>query len=93
MCVYVYIECFSARWSKNKLNDKKKTITDTTCIMHVCEYVRASLKLFAFELTGKILEARRKSRSTTFVQRVKRDSQTAKNGGFIHAHVYAYLVQ
>jgi hypothetical protein len=36
------------------------------------------IKLFAFELAGEILQVRGKSRSTTtFVQRVKRSSQTA----------------
>jgi hypothetical protein len=40
------------------------------------------IKLFAFDLASKINEVRQKSRSTTFVQRVKRHSQTAQNGDF-----------
>jgi hypothetical protein len=37
----------------------------------------------------KILEARKKSRSTTFVQRVKRNFQTAHNGGFPALAIFA----
>ncbi len=47
------------------------------------------LKLIAFELAAKILEARGKSRSTTFVQRVKRNFQSAHNGVFPPLAIFA----
>ena len=43
-------------------------------------YLYLCVKLFAFELAAKILQARGNPRSTTFVQRVKRNFQTAQNG-------------
>ncbi len=47
------------------------------------------VKLIAFELAAKVLEARGKSRSTTFVQRVKRNFQSAHNGVFPPLAIFA----
>ncbi len=49
----------------------------------------AYIKLFAFELARQILEVGRKSRSTTFVQRVKRNFQTAQKGVFPSLAIFA----
>ncbi len=51
--------------------------------MHAC---KADCVL---EAGRKILEARGKSRSTTFVQREKRKFQTAQNGGFPSVAIFA----
>jgi hypothetical protein len=51
--------------------------------------VDLNLKLFAFELAAKFSRQRGKSRSTTFVQRVKRNFETAHNGVFPSNAIFA----
>ncbi len=87
ICVHVYLSSGMALWFWSVI----KTIM-TACVWACHEYLREIIffiKADCVWVGRKILEAKGKSRSTTFVQREKRNFQTAQNGVFPSVAIFA----
>ncbi len=88
VCMYVRMYVFLWLWTDTSA-DKASYVCMCVCIEDWNWYWCSDDKADCVSVGRKIVEARGKSRSTTFVQRVNRNFQTAHNGVFPSFAIFA----